>query len=46
MPASRVMCAYSTLEYRSIAVARWMSSPPCASCLDLVSFLSDEEYLA
>jgi hypothetical protein len=24
----------------SIAIARWMSSPPCASCLDLVSCLS------
>jgi hypothetical protein len=23
-----------------IAVARWFSSPPCASCLDLVSCLS------
>jgi hypothetical protein len=22
------------------AVARWLSSPPCASCLDLVSCLS------
>jgi hypothetical protein len=29
-----------TLGYRSIAVARWLSSPPCASCLDLVSSLS------
>jgi hypothetical protein len=28
------------LGYGSIAVARWMSSPPCASCLDLVSCLS------
>jgi hypothetical protein len=24
-------------DYGSIAVARWLSSPPCASCLDLVS---------
>jgi hypothetical protein len=30
----------STLDYGSIIVARWMSSPPCASCLDLVSCLS------
>jgi hypothetical protein len=28
------------LGLRVIAVARWMSSPPCASCLDLVSCLS------
>jgi hypothetical protein len=40
MAASRVMCEYSTLDYGSIAVARWLSSPPCASCLDLVSCLS------
>jgi hypothetical protein len=40
MPASRVMRQYSTLDYGSIAVARWFSSPPCASCLDLVSCLS------
>jgi hypothetical protein len=40
MPASGVMCEYSTLDYGSIAVARWMPSPPCASCLDLVSYLS------
>jgi hypothetical protein len=40
MPASGVMCEYSTLDYGSIAVARWLSSPPCASCLDLVSCLS------
>jgi hypothetical protein len=37
MVASRVMCEYSTLDYGSIAVARWLSPPPCASCLDLVS---------
>jgi hypothetical protein len=36
----RVMCEWSTLDYGSIAVARWLSSPPCASCLDLVSCLS------
>jgi hypothetical protein len=30
----------STLDYGSIAVAGWLSSPPCASCLDLVSCLS------
>jgi hypothetical protein len=40
MPASGVMCEYSTLDYGSIAVARWISSPPYASCLDLMSFLS------
>jgi hypothetical protein len=28
------------LDHGSIAVARWLSSPPCASCLDLVSCLS------
>jgi hypothetical protein len=28
------------LDHGSIAVARWPSSPPCASCLDLVSCLS------
>jgi hypothetical protein len=26
------------LDYGSIAVARWLYPPPCASCLDLVSF--------
>jgi hypothetical protein len=36
MPASGVMC----LDHGSIAVATWLYSPPCASCLDLVSFLS------
>jgi hypothetical protein len=40
MPASGVMCDYSTLDYGSIVVATWLSSPPCASCLDLVSCLS------
>jgi hypothetical protein len=40
MPASGVMREQSTLDYGSIAVARWLSSPPCASCLDLVSCLS------
>jgi hypothetical protein len=40
MVTSVVMCEYSTLDYGSIAVARWLSSPPCASCLDLVSCLS------
>jgi hypothetical protein len=30
----------SFLDYGSITVARWLSSPPCASCLDLVSCLS------
>jgi hypothetical protein len=40
MPTFGVMCEYSTLDYGSIAVARWLSSPPCASCLDLVSCLS------
>jgi hypothetical protein len=34
-------CASSQpLDHVSIAVARWLSSPPCASCLDLVSCLS------
>jgi hypothetical protein len=28
------------LDHGSIAVARWLSSPHCASCLDLVSCLS------
>jgi hypothetical protein len=28
------------MDHGSIAVARWLSSPPCASCLDLVSCLS------
>jgi hypothetical protein len=28
------------LDYGSIAVARWLSSPPCASCLDLMSCLT------
>jgi hypothetical protein len=28
------------LDHGSIAVARWLSSPPCASCIDLVSCLS------
>jgi hypothetical protein len=28
------------LGYGSIAVARWLSSPPCASCLDLMSCLT------
>jgi hypothetical protein len=37
MVTSVVMCELSTLEYGSIALARWSSSPPCASCLDLVS---------
>jgi hypothetical protein len=40
MVASGVMCELSTLDYGSIAVARWLSSLPCASCLDLVSCLS------
>jgi hypothetical protein len=40
MPASGVMCEQSTLDYGSIAVARWSSSLPCASCLDLVCCLS------
>jgi hypothetical protein len=33
-------CLRSDVWYGSIAVARWMSSPPCASYLDLVSCLS------
>jgi hypothetical protein len=37
MVAFGVMCEYSTLDYGSIAIARWSSPPPCASCLDLVS---------
>jgi hypothetical protein len=28
------------LDHGSIAVARWLSSPPCTSCVDLASFLS------
>jgi hypothetical protein len=40
MPASRVIREKSTLDYGSIAIARWLSSPPCASCLDFVSCLS------
>jgi hypothetical protein len=40
MPPSGVMSEYSTLDYGSIAVARWMSSPLYASCLDHVSCLS------
>jgi hypothetical protein len=28
------------LDHGSIAVARWSSSPPCASCVDLVNCLS------
>jgi hypothetical protein len=32
---SGAMSELSTLDYGSIAVARWLSSPPCASCLDL-----------
>jgi hypothetical protein len=35
------LCVSSlSLDYGSIAVARWLSSPICASCLDLVSCLS------
>ena len=30
----------SSLDYRSIVVARWLSSPLVPPCLDLVSFLS------
>jgi hypothetical protein len=37
MLASGAMSEYSTLDYGSIVVASWLSSPPCASCLDLVS---------
>jgi hypothetical protein len=37
MLASGVISEYSALEYGSIAVASWLSPPPCASCLDLVS---------
>jgi hypothetical protein len=40
MGASGVMCELSTLDYGSIAVARWLSSPSCALCLDIVSCLS------
>jgi hypothetical protein len=40
MVASRVMSEWSTLDYGSIAVARWLFSPPCASCLDLMSCLT------
>jgi hypothetical protein len=35
----------SPLDYGSIAVARWLSSPLCASCLDLVSCLHDQDHL-
>jgi hypothetical protein len=37
MVTSGAMCELSTLDYGSIAVARWSSPPPYASCLDLVS---------
>jgi hypothetical protein len=40
MFASDAMSEQSTLDYGSIAVARWLSFPPCASCLDLVSCLT------
>jgi hypothetical protein len=40
MPASGVIVSSPPLDHGSIAVARWLSSPPCASCLDLVSCLS------
>jgi hypothetical protein len=30
----------SSLPWTTVAVARWLSSPPCASCLDPVSCLS------
>jgi hypothetical protein len=40
MLASGAMSEKSTLYYGSIAVARWLSSPPCASYLDLVSCLT------
>jgi hypothetical protein len=40
MLASGAMSEQSTLDYGSIAVARWLSSPPCASCLDLMSCLT------
>jgi hypothetical protein len=40
MPASGAMSEYSTLDYGSIAVASWLSSLPCASCLDLVICLT------
>jgi hypothetical protein len=33
-------CVSSRPWTGSIAVARWLSSPPCASCLDIVSCLS------
>jgi hypothetical protein len=33
------------LDHGSIAVARWLSSPICASCLDLVSCLHDQGHL-
>jgi hypothetical protein len=37
MLASGAMSEYSPLDYGSIEVASWLSSLPCASCLDLVS---------
>ena len=40
MPSSGVMWSSSSLDYGSIAVARWLSSPFVPSCLDLVSCLS------
>jgi hypothetical protein len=41
-PCQPPECCVSSppLDHGSIAVARWLSSPPCASCLDLVSCLS------
>jgi hypothetical protein len=41
-PCQPPKCCVSSppLDHGSIAVARWLSSPPCASCLDLVSCLS------
>jgi hypothetical protein len=40
MPASEWCVSSPPLDHGSIAVSRWLSSPPCASCVDLVSYLS------
>jgi hypothetical protein len=39
-PPEAFFITMATLDYGSIALARWLSSPTCASCLDLVSCLS------
>jgi hypothetical protein len=38
--ASGAMSEQSTLDYGSIAVASWLCSPPCDSCLELVSYFT------